>query len=184
LQRKRAFADYQDLEVQYGRRPSLWIEPIGDWGRGDVELVEIPTPNEMNDNIVAFWRPKDNLKARGEYTFNYRMHWAWDRPWGSRLARIVDTRVGVTADRKGRLFVLDITGEAVKALPPDSRLHADVGTSRGVLRNVVVQPNQDIGGWRVTFELIPADTQVADMHCVLLDEHGPLSETWIYRWTP
>ena len=56
MQRKRTFIDYQDLESRYEKRPSLWIEPIGDWGQGVVELVEIPSDREVNDNIVAFWR--------------------------------------------------------------------------------------------------------------------------------
>ena len=57
LQRKRAFHDYQDAEAQYDRRPSLWVEPGAEWGPGHVELVEIPSPREMNDNIVAYWQP-------------------------------------------------------------------------------------------------------------------------------
>ena len=97
MQRKRAFADYQDLEVSYEKRPSLWIEPIGDWGQGAVDLVEIPTTNEVNDNIVAFWRPKDKLSAKGEYNFTYRMHWAWDRPEPQALARVAATRIGAGA---------------------------------------------------------------------------------------
>ena len=65
MQRKRSFADFQDLALDYEKRPSLWIEPIGDWGQGATDLVEIPSPNEVNDNIVAFWRPKDKLNGEG-----------------------------------------------------------------------------------------------------------------------
>ena len=79
LQRKRAFADYQDLESHYEKRPSAWVEPIGDWGAGTVELVEIPSPKETNDNMVAFWRPHEPLKAKGEYLLNYRLHWCGAR---------------------------------------------------------------------------------------------------------
>ena len=70
LQRERMFADYQDLEARYENRPSVWVEPIGDWGEGAVELVEIPSEQEVNDNIVAFWRPHDPLRAKGEYMLN------------------------------------------------------------------------------------------------------------------
>jgi len=181
MQRKRAFADYQDIALQYGRRPSLWIEPIGDWGDGAVELLEIPTANETNDNIVAFWRPRDKLAAKGEYVATYRMHWGWDCPWASKLARVAGTRVGATAD--GRQFVLDFTGDAVKALPADAKLRAEVGSSKGQLRNVVVQPNPDIGGWRISFEMLPGNEKLVEMHCILMGEQGALSESWIYRWT-
>ncbi len=184
MQRKRAFADYQDLALDYGRRPSLWIEPIGDWGDGAVQLVEIPTGNETNDNIVAFWRPKEKLSANGDYTATYRMHWGWDCPWVSKLGRFADTRVGAITDGNGRLFVLDITGDAVKALPRDAKLHAELGSSKGKLQNVVVQPNPEIGGWRISFEMLPGDEKLVEMHCILMGEQGALSETWIYRWTP
>ena len=181
MQRKRAFADYQDLALQYGRRPSLWIEPIGDWGDGAVELVEIPTANETNDNIVVFWRPHDKLAAKGEYAATYRMHWGWDCPCVSKLARIAATRVGATAS--GRQFVLDFTGDAVKALPANAKLHAATGSSKGQLRTVLVQPNPEIGGWRISFEMVPGDEKLVEMHCILMGEQGPLSETWMYRWT-
>ena len=95
MQRGRAFGDYQDLEAHYEKRPSLWVEPIGDWGEGAVELVEIPTDREINDNIVAFWRPHDPLKAKGEYILNYRLHWCWSVPAGTTLAEVAGTRCGL-----------------------------------------------------------------------------------------
>ena len=57
MQRDRDFDHYQDDGVFYDRRPSLWVEPLGDWGAGAVQLVEIPTDDEIHDNIVAFWVP-------------------------------------------------------------------------------------------------------------------------------
>ena len=80
LQRARKFTDYQDLEADYQKRPSLWVEPIGDWGQGVVELVEIPSKKEVNDNIVAFWRPHDPLKAKTAFKIGYRLHWCWTAP--------------------------------------------------------------------------------------------------------
>ncbi|MGI4746314.1 MAG: glucan biosynthesis protein [Janthinobacterium lividum] len=184
MQRKRAFSDFQDLALNYEKRPSLWIEPIGDWGEGAIDLVELPTPNEVNDNIVAFWRPKAPLAAGGEYTYTYRMHWCWDNPWSSRLARISQTRIGTTDDKKGRFVMLDFTGETVKSLGADAKLHADLGTNAGDIRNVVVEPNPEIQGWRITFEFYPGSSKIAELHCVLSGEQGPLSEAWVYRWTP
>ena len=43
LQRDRNFDHYQDDDQHYETRPSLWIEPIGDWSAGGVQLVEIPS---------------------------------------------------------------------------------------------------------------------------------------------
>ena len=184
MQRGRSFADFQDLALFYEKRPSLWIEPIGDWGEGAVDLVELPTPNEVNDNIVAFWRPKAPLAAGGEYSFTYRMHWCWDNPWSTGLARIAQTRIGATGDHKGRFVMLDFTGDAVRTLGADARLHADVGASVGEIRNVVVEPNPSIQGWRITFELYPGSARLVELHGLLMNDQGPLSERWVYRWTP
>ncbi len=182
MQRKRAFADYQDLALQYGKRPSLWIEPIGDAGQGTVMLVEIPTANEVNDNIIAFWRPAAKLAAKGEYDFIYRMHWGWDCPFPTKLARIGETRSGL-GDPDTRLFVLDFTGDAVKALPADAKPHADIGAAPGTVSRVVVEPNPEIQGWRISFQMAPGGARLVEMHATLVNGTTPISETWLYRWT-
>ncbi|MCQ8279724.1 glucan biosynthesis protein G [Acetobacteraceae bacterium KSS8] len=184
MQRGRSFADFEDLALDYQKRPSLWIEPIGDWGDGSIDLVELPTPNEVNDNIVAFWRPKAPLAAGGEYSFTYRMHWCWDNPWTTTLARISSTRIGATDDRKGRFVMIDFTGEKLRTLGLDAKLHADIGVSTGEIRNVVVVPNPYIQGWRVTFEFYPGGAKLVELHGTLNNDQGPLSELWAYRWTP
>jgi glucans biosynthesis protein len=75
MQRQKDFAAYQDLESNFERRPSLWAEPIGDWGEGAVKLLEIPTNEEVHDNIATFWQPKAPLPAKSEHTYTYRLHW-------------------------------------------------------------------------------------------------------------
>lgn len=183
MQRKRAFDDFQDLALNYEKRPSLWIEPIGDWGEGAVDLVELPTPNEVNDNIVSFWRPKNMLKGGGEYAYTYRMHWGWDNPFHTAPARVAQTRIGGADDHKGRIVAIDFAGDAVSSLPPDSKLHANLGASAGSIKNVVVEPNPEIKGWRIIFQFDPAGAASAELHCELASEATTLSETWLYRWT-
>ncbi len=183
MQRKRAFDDFQDLALNYQKRPSLWIEPIGDWGEGAVDLVELPTPNEVNDNIVGFWRPRQPLRAGGEYAFTYRMHWGWDNPFATALARVAQTRIGGADDHRGRIVAIDFTGEAVRTLPPEAKLHADVGASSGAVRDVVVEPNPEIHGWRIIFRFDPGGAAAAELHCTLASEAATLSETWLYRWS-
>lgn len=183
MQRARAFADYEDLEARYDKRPSLWIEPIGDWGQGAIDLVEIPTPNETNDNIVAFWRPKDKLSAKGEYTFTYRMHWGWDMPWQTQLARVTTTLIGAGPEDGSRIFVIDVVGDAVKGKPADAPLRPEIGTSAGKITDVFCIPNPETGGWRISFHLQAGGAKLAELRCVLLGEAGPVSETWLYRWT-
>ena len=181
LQRKRSFFDYEDLEARYEMRPSCWVEPIGDWGDGGIELVEIPSPREVHDNVVAFWRPKAPLKAQGEYGYVYRLHWCWSPPAHAAVAKVASCRSGIAWDQKGRLFVIDFESDP-KTLAPDAKPDIDVGTNTGKIQNAVAQFNPETKGWRLSFELMP-DGKMAEMHARLVDPTGPLTETWIYRWT-
>ncbi|MEQ1611898.1 MAG: glucan biosynthesis protein D, partial [Hyphomicrobiaceae bacterium] len=74
MQRDRGFDHYQD-GVAYERRPSLWVEPVGGWGRGSVQLIEIPTDDEIHDNIVAAWVPAEPVKAGRSLDLAYKLHW-------------------------------------------------------------------------------------------------------------
>ena len=187
LQRSRTFAGYQDLQVSYERRPSLWVEPIGDWGQGAVDLVEIPTPNETNDNIVAFWRPREPLAAKGEYPFTYRLHWGNDRPNPGPLARVIATREGAGEQPGTRVFVIDFEGPSLKGVAPEAT-RVDFSNSAGSLGTVFSIPNSETGGWRISFNMDPGGAKLVEMHCYLVQTAPaggqPLTETWIYRWTP
>jgi glucans biosynthesis protein len=184
MQRKRTFADYEDLESRYEKRPSLWVEPIGDWGQGVVELVEIPSGREVNDNIVGFWRPKDPLRAKSENLLNYRLHWCWAAPGVVTLAQVMQTRCGESWDQKHRQFVIDFVGDALKPWTADKPPGLDVGCDKGQIVHAVAQPNPDISGWRISIELDPQDNKLIELHARLMDGEKPLTETWIYRWTP
>ncbi len=94
LQRDRSFEVFQDDEQRFDRRPSLWIEPLGEWDQGSVQLLEIPTDAEINDNILAYWRPKAQLAAGSEVPFAYRQYWCWSPPERPPLATVSATRVG------------------------------------------------------------------------------------------
>ena len=62
-QRDRDFSHYQDEDAHYQRRPSYWVAPLADWGKGSVQLVEIPTDEEIHDNIVSLLGPVDAAAA-------------------------------------------------------------------------------------------------------------------------
>jgi glucans biosynthesis protein len=183
IQRSRSFDAYEDLEAQYEKRPSLWVEPIGDWGEGAVQLVEIPTTGEIHDNIVAFWRPKDPLRAKGEYRYTFRMHWCDEAPGGSEFARILETRSGASFTQGQRVFVLDAKGAELDKLPPDAKPELAVTANVGEIRNTVIHRNVETGGWRISFELVPGDARVVELRAEVKLGGRPLTETWLYRWT-
>ena len=79
-QRERSFEEFQDDGVFYEKRATAWIEPRGDWGAGSVMLVELPTNDEIHDNIVAFWNPAEPAVAGSEYDLGYKLSWVKDTP--------------------------------------------------------------------------------------------------------
>lgn len=181
MQRQRDFRTYEDLEARYERRPSAFIEPIGDWGEGAVHLVEIPTTTEINDNIVTFWRPRAATRAKGEYAYTYRIHWGARLPRPLPLAQAIATRIGAGPDET-RLIVIDFAGENLKGVPP-ADIKAQVTSDKAKVRNVVSQPNPESGGMRVSFQLVPASEKSVELRAVLLRGEDLLSEVWMDRWT-
>jgi glucans biosynthesis protein len=182
MQREKDFRAYQDIESSFEHRPSLWAEPIGDWGEGSVQLIEIPTNEEIHDNIAAFWHPKAVLQAKGEYTYTYRLHWGGDAPKPASLARFSRTGVGAKGE-DARIFVLDITGDKLKSADP-KRVRGAVTADKSKVQNIVTQPNPAIGGWRLSFEVGIKEKVPLEIRATLMQDNDALSEVWVYRWTP
>ncbi len=182
MQRNRDFASYQDLESRYEMRPCLWVEPVGSWGEGVVKLVEIPTANEINDNIVVFWEPKDPPNAGSEWPLTYRLHWCRQTPVNFNTALVVATRVGHGESERARKFVIDFAGEKLPKVA-DAPLTAEVWASRGTVKNIVSQFNEVTGNWRAFFELIPEGRDPIELRCFLQLGEAALSETWTYQWS-
>jgi glucans biosynthesis protein len=183
LQRNRAFADYQDLESRYETRPSAWVEPVGDWGAGGVMLFEIPTTEETNDNIVAFWRPETPLAAGAEWQGSYRLHWCLDPDISAeRPAATVATRIGQGGEPGTRRFVLEFAGAS---LPRDAgaSVAAHVTSAGAPPRHVVCHLDEITGSWRVSFDLTPDGAAPVELRCVLTLEDTAVTETWSYQWT-
>jgi glucans biosynthesis protein len=181
MQRQRDFSAYQDLESAFERRPSLRVEPIGDWGEGSVQLIEIPTKEEVHDNIAGFWLPKMPLQAKGEHTYTYRLHWGYEEHKKT-LALFSRSGVGSRGENT-KLFVLDLIGERLKSVDP-KKIKGVVTAEKAEIRNVVTQPNPQSGGWRLSFDVPVKDKNPIELRAVLLEEDVPISEVWVYRWTP
>ena len=192
LQRDRDWDHYQDDGVYYDRRPSLWVEPKAGWGKGSVQLVEIPTVDETFDNIVAFWNPADKPKAGQELLFGYRQYWGTHMPYGSPLAQTLATRTGIggTVGQKRQYysghFAVDFTGGELGALAKDAAVEAVITTSRGQTEHVTAHYVAEIQGYRALFDVRPPDDYAGplDMRLYLRLDGRPLTETWIYLWSP
>jgi len=179
VQRSRQQSDFEDFENQYERRPSAWVEPKGDWGPGGVELVEIPSGRESNDNIVAFWRPAHGLTAGHPAHYEYRITWLAEPALPKGMGKVVATRSGASLDGKRRVFILDFAGAGEKI----DGLHLDLGASTGRISNATLMSNNAIHGLRASFEIDPGDAGLIELRMRVLRGDKPVSETWLYRWT-
>lgn len=189
MQRDRAFESYQDASAHYEKRPSLLIEPMGDWGKGAVRLVEIPTDLEANDNIVAFWVPDAKVQAGEMREFAYRMRWGMmEVDWNEDLAFVHETRSGVggvsgVENTDGsRKFVIDFGGGLLATLPDKAKVEAVVNVTGA---EIVTQTLSKIEGqpiWRLVLDLKADPGAVAEMGAHVRGYGRKLTETWLYQW--
>ena len=189
MQRDRDFHQYEDLEARYELRPSVWVEPKGQWGSGRVELVQIPVPDETNSNIVAYWLPDKLPPPKEPLDVEYRLLWQKEpdaRPphaWvaqtrrGKGYARNPDNSIG---------FVVDFEGPVLKKLPADAKVEASVSAdSNGELLQHSVYRNDATGGWRITVRVHRLDDgKPLELRGYLYSGNNLLSETWSYLLPP
>ncbi|MGC5684100.1 glucan biosynthesis protein G [Pseudomonas haemolytica] len=165
LQRGRNFSHYEDLDDNYDKRPSAWIEPEGDWGKGSVDLVEIPTADETNDNIVAFWSPAELPEVGKPLDVSYRLHWTLDdAAFHSPDSAWVKQTLRSTGDVKQSnlirqpdgsvAYLVDFEGPSLKKLLPDApvRSQVSVGDNAELVENSV-RYNEHTNGWRLTLRM-------------------------------
>lgn len=189
LQRDRNVENYLD-GVNYDRRPALWVEPLKPLGKGSIQLIEIPTDDEIHDNIVAFWVPAEPVKAGDTYELNYRLHWQADEPFPARLAHVVATRIGRGGEPGKprpaglRKFVVDFEGGSLRSLSAEAAPEADAWASRGRVLDAFVEPIPRTQRWRAQFDLEAEGEEPVEMRLFLRQGERALSETWAFQFNP
>lgn len=188
FQRDRDFDRYQDAEAGYERRPSLLVEPIGDWGKGAINLVELPTELEVNDNIVAFWIPEEDVKAGQALEYRYRLIWGAIEEPTDKLARVTALRGGVGGTsgventENLRKFVVDFEGDVLKALTPEEKIEAVVTVSRAEIAHQSISHMKANDAWRLVIDLTAESDAPVEMSGYLKVGDRKVSETWSYQW--
>jgi glucans biosynthesis protein len=189
LQRDRDFDHYQELETHSEERPSAWVVPQGEWGAGHFELVEIPTKNEVNDNIVSFWAPEKKPVPGEPAAYDYDIYWYRDdkdRPPGGRA---IATRRDRGTVEGGYRFIVDFEGPRLKALPAETVVRGVISVGPGTeigeeLIDQHVVKNTITGGWRLGFQIRPKDNKPVDLRAFLQKGDETLTETWSYTLYP
>ena len=189
LQRDGEWSNYLDAEANYHLRPGLWVTPKVGFGKGKLEIVEIPTKSEVHDNIVAFWVPEKSFMAGESLYFSYDLKTVEQNPFVSELASVVRTR-------QGNAF---LPGEEVKneSLLTTRQFSIDFAAplvsdfDRKNMKLVVQSVNGDISEqrlyrvangqeWRASFFVTPKEQKTVDMR-VFIEKGGiRVSEVWNY----
>lgn len=178
IQRERRFDAFQDLEANYHLRSSAWVQPLGDWGKGYVALVEIPSNFEGNDNIVVYWSPEKGLRKGERFAYAYRLTWPNDAPSSRGIASVVRSAGGHKLRSDYPEVLIDYSNLTFDNIN-DVIAHATISSGR--ILESRVQPNPAINGVRVLVSLA-SDEPAAEMRVDLKIDDKPVAETWLYRW--
>lgn len=180
IQRSREFDDYQDLQAQYHKRPSAWVSPVGDWGTGQVVLLEIPTRLEANDNIVMYWRPMNPLMPGTPLNFSYQLSWPNDSPLSIKTARINRTAYGLKIATPYPQIAIDYTGLPADLVLDD--LTFDTSLSAGKLIETQAEP-VDATTVRLFVTIDVEGEKLSEIRVQPKYKGAVIGETLLYRWT-
>jgi glucans biosynthesis protein len=197
LQRDRVFDHYLD-GVFYDKRPSLWVEPLAGpsgegWGKGSIQLCEIPTDDEIHDNVVAMWVPANPVPSGAELNINYRLHWLANEPYPSKLAPVSATRLGrggqpgLPRPKGVRKFMVEFLGGPLRDLPFGVKPELVVSASRGSFgpyQLIEAVPDGVAGHWRAQFDLVVDGADPVEMRAFLKSGGETLTETWMFQYHP
>ncbi len=189
LQRDRNFISYQDLDLGYEDRPSYFVEPKGDWGDGRIELVELATTDETNDNIVASWTPAKPPEARKPYSFAYRITGGLNMARLSPNGRVMNTfeapayALG-SAEAKNpqaRRFLIDFAGGDLDYYVTDyGQVEVVATATQGKILRTGIAPNKPLKGVRIMVDVGVKPGDIADVRLFLRSNGRTLTETWTY----
>ena len=195
MQRDTDFTNFQDTEARYEKRPSLWVEPRGDWGPGRVEMVLIPSEQEIHDNVAAYFVPNAPVAPGTPLRFDYRLRWLAAPAGLPPGVRVIATRSS-QPDKDNRFFVVDFLGDKLPALPADAKAEAVVSVGPGAkLLSQQCFRNPVTGGYRLTFAIaleggsslqgiLPEKRGAIELRAFLKFDDKSVSETWSYVVTP
>lgn len=184
VQRDRDYALFQDDDQRFELRPSLWVEPLGDWGQGFVQLLEVPTDADLNDNIICHWRPRQPLAAGAELTIAYRQSWGWQPPETPPVAIARATRQGRGSQGRRRRFFVDFTGDGLADPALAAQARVVLSATPGAIHNARTTHYPDRRTMRVIFELDPGNEAASELRLRIEVGGRPITETWLNRWTP
>ncbi len=190
LQRERHFSAYEDDGAFYDKRPSVWVEPVGDWGEGAVQLVEIPTNDEIHDNVVAYWLPKEPFRAGTQREMRYKLHWRLDEPYPAPLSRVIATRLGQGGipgqprPKNTVKYAVDFEGGKLSQFSQRGDIELEATAPSGFIERQSIYPVVGTNAWRAMFDFTAGSETPVDIRLHLHKGGEVLSETWVFQHLP
>ena len=191
FQRERSFAAYQDLEANYHRRPSAWVSPQGNWGKGRVKLLELPSGSEFQDNVVVFWEPERALAPGDTAEVAYELKWLGDNLSLPELGRVVAMRTGHVINKpepRARKFVVDFAWPSLaQDVAANARIEPQVSVTRGQIKPLSLSSeySPETRTWRIAFDVLAGESDSSvDLRALIQKNGAAATETWTYLWMP
>ena len=191
FQRDRDFTHYEDIDLAYQLRPSYWVTPKTKLGEGHVELFEMPTTDESNDNVVASWVSKDDVQPGRQLNYSYSITSALDLRSLSNMGKVVATfqtaaRALGTSEPdlpNVRRFMIDFnSGDLGYYADDPAQVQIVATTDTGRILRSSTQGNPFIKGFRGTLDVEVPPGATANLRAYLKAGPTTLTETWMYSW--
>lgn len=195
LQRDTNFDHYQDLQARYDARPSTWVEPIGDWGKGHVELFQLSTAHEYADNVGAYWVPEKSLEPGESLNYAYTLSWYSAKNSRQQQLAIADsTRIIRAKDHV--MFMIDFVSDSKQTSLFKKELKAEIKVLNGYkpLKSQIIE-NFMTGGLRLIVNIrfdkkgflnkvVPNVLPDVNICAFIKHKNKPVTETWSYSYQP
>ncbi len=178
LQRDRNAVNYNDSGATPEKRPSIWVKPQGQWPAGRVDLLEISTSNDWEDNIAAQYLLNQNLKPSDELIVEYRLSFYLNEKPLHQLARVIRTIRKQKPD--GNLLCeIDFKGKGLTASDKPA-----VTASGGKVANIHMS-KMDSDVYRLSFDVSADDkSKIIELRASLFSNKKCISEIWSDQWKP
>lgn len=172
LQRDREFGHYQDLDTAFEAQPGVWLEPQEGFGAGRLELLELPVRDGLNQNVLAYFVPANEVHRGDHLSLRYRLYWGDQEPNDSG-GRVLATRM---ARQDGvSTYQIDFASLGAGSAAPKPQISVQGGEAG----DPVLRPLAD--GWRLSLPVRHKEGAPLAIRAGLLAADGARSETWLYH---
>ena len=182
MQRDRHPEHYKDGEAFYQFRPSVWITPQSPWPAGSVQLLQIPSHREGEDNIVAFYAPAVPLRRGEHLSLRYQIHWRSAPPASDNGGHVLSTHIDYRNSCKAT-FRICFSDPSAHDTPQRKIPTLVVTAAHSRVTDTSVLWDSRQRAWKAIFTVTCDRRESVELRAFLKRSLNTLTETWSYTWT-